>query len=205
MFNGEQTLRNKLGITVDVAKTNPSADLGMTVFGAVGVRPLSSAERQFMQNGVERVYETFVGHVAEGRNMSVAAVDSIGGGRVWSGIDAVRIGLVDGFGGLREAIALAADRAGVAATSGSVTAADGARSPVAGSENDVGREPAPSCSRASSERSTRSTKCCKTYLGPAECRPLCLTMSGCAEARDFRRERGLSGGALHPTIYLHKV
>lgn len=38
MFNGEQTLRNKLGITVDVAKTNPSADLGMTVFGAVGVR-----------------------------------------------------------------------------------------------------------------------------------------------------------------------
>ena len=86
----------------------------MTVFGAVGVRPLSSAERQFMQNGVERVYETFVGHVAEGRNMSVAAVDSIGGGRVWSGIDAARIGLVDGFGGLREAIALAADRAGVA-------------------------------------------------------------------------------------------
>ena len=79
IFNGEQTLRNKLGIAVDVAKTNPSADLGMTVFGAVGVRPLSSAERQFMQNGVERVYETFVGHVAEGRNMSVAAVDSIRG------------------------------------------------------------------------------------------------------------------------------
>ena len=124
MFNGEQTLRNKLGITVDVAKTNPSADLGMTVFGAVGVRPLSSAERQFMQNGVERVYETFVGHVAEGRNMSVAAVDSIGGGRVWSGIDAVRIGLVDGFGGLREAIALAADRAGVAGDFRIVTPAD---------------------------------------------------------------------------------
>ena len=124
MFNGEQTLRDKLGITVDVAKTNPSADLGMTVFGAVGVRPLSSAERQFMQNGVERVYETFVGHVAEGRNMSVAAVDSIGGGRVWSGIDAVRIGLVDGFGGLREAIALAADRAGVAGDFRIVTPAD---------------------------------------------------------------------------------
>ena len=124
MFNGEQTLRNKLGITVDVAKTNPSADLGMTVFGAVGVRPLSSAERQFMQNGVERVYETFVGHVAEGRNMSVAAVDSIGGGRVWSGIDAARIGLVDGFGGLREAIALAADRAGVAGDFRIVTPAD---------------------------------------------------------------------------------
>ena len=124
IFNGEQTLRNKLGITVDVAKTNPSADLGMTVFGAVGVRPLSSAERQFMQNGVERVYETFVGHVAEGRNMSVAAVDSIGGGRVWSGIDAVRIGLVDGFGGLREAIALAADRAGVAGDFRIVTPAD---------------------------------------------------------------------------------
>jgi len=56
--------------------------------------------------------------------MSVAAVDSIGGGRVWSGIDAVRIGLVDGFGGLREAIALAADRAGVAGDFRIVTPAD---------------------------------------------------------------------------------
>ena len=114
MFDGGDALKDKLGISVDVAKTNPSADMGMSVFGVVGVRPLSPAERQFMQNSVETVYSTFVDHVAQGRNLSVEAVDEIGGGRVWSGLDAVEIGLADGFGGLTDAIALAADRAGIA-------------------------------------------------------------------------------------------
>ena len=113
MLNGEQGLKNKLGISVDVVKTNPSADMGMTVFGAVGVRPLSQSEREYMQYGVEQVYKTFVGHVAEGRNLSVEAVDSIGGGHIWSGTDALNIGLIDGFGGLKEAISVAAERAGV--------------------------------------------------------------------------------------------
>ena len=113
MLNGEQGLKNKLGISVDVVKTNPSADMGMTVFGAVGVRPLSQSEREYMQYGVEQVYKTFVGHVAEGRNLSVEAVDSIGGGHIWSGTDALGIGLIDGFGGLKEAISFAAERAGV--------------------------------------------------------------------------------------------
>ena len=114
MLNGEKGLRDKLGITVDVAKTNPSADMDMAVFGAVGVRPMNQAERDFMQNSVEQVYSAFVGHVAEGRNMTAGQVDSVGGGRVWSGESALRIGLIDGFGGLRDAVALAADRAGVA-------------------------------------------------------------------------------------------
>ena len=113
MLNGEQGLKNKLGISVDVVKTNPSADMGMTVFGAVGVRPLSQSEREYMQYGVEQVYKTFVGHVAEGRNLSVEAVDRIGGGHIWSGTDALGIGLIDGFGGLKEAISVAAERAGV--------------------------------------------------------------------------------------------
>lgn len=113
MLNGEQGLKNKLGISVDVVKTNPSADMGMTVFGAVGVRPLSQSELEYMQYGVEQVYKTFVGHVAEGRNLSVEAVDSIGGGHIWSGTDALNIGLIDGFGGLKEAISFAAERAGV--------------------------------------------------------------------------------------------
>ena len=114
MLNGEKGLQDKLGITVDVAKTNPSADMDMAVFGAVGVRPMNQAERDFMQNSVEQVYSAFVGHVAEGRNMTAGQVDSVGGGRVWSGESALRIGLIDGFGGLRDAVALAADRAGVA-------------------------------------------------------------------------------------------
>lgn len=113
MLNGEQGLKNKLGISVDVVKTNPSADMGMTVFGAVGVRPLSQSEREYMQYGVEQVYKTFVGHVAEGRNLSVEEVDNIGGGHIWSGTDALNIGLIDGFGGLKEAISVAAERAGV--------------------------------------------------------------------------------------------
>lgn len=115
MFNGSEALKNKLGITVDIAKTNPSADMEMAVFGAVGVRELSPAERTFMQNSVERIYTTFVNHVAEGRNLTPEAVDRIGGGRVWSGADAQAIGLVDGFGGLKDAVALAADRAGLGA------------------------------------------------------------------------------------------
>ena len=114
LFNAGQGLKDKLGVTVDVAKTNPSADMDMAVFGAVGVRPMNQAERDFMQNSVEQVYSAFVGHVAEGRNMTAGQVDSVGGGRVWSGESALRIGLIDGFGGLRDAVALAADRAGVA-------------------------------------------------------------------------------------------
>ncbi|MDD3108682.1 MAG: signal peptide peptidase SppA [Alistipes sp.] len=114
MMNGEKGLKEKLGITVDVVKSNPSADMDLTAFGVVGVRPMSDPERQFMQASVERVYTAFVDRVARGRNMSVAEVDRIGGGRVWTGADAQGVGLIDGFGGLKDAIALAADRAGVA-------------------------------------------------------------------------------------------
>lgn len=107
LFNAEKALKDKLGITVDVAKTNPSADLG-TPF-----RAMTAAERAYIMYGIEQVYTTFVGHVAAGRNLSVAAVDSIGGGRVWSGVSAAQNGLIDGFGGIKDAIALAADRAGI--------------------------------------------------------------------------------------------
>lgn len=108
LLNLEKTLRNKLGITVDVVKTDPSADMGSIV------RPLTSAERAFLQNQVENTYRTFVNHVAEGRNMTFDRVDEIGQGRVWLGVNAKENGLIDGFGGLADAISLAADRAGVA-------------------------------------------------------------------------------------------
>jgi protease-4 len=104
----DKTLRNKLGVTVDMVRTNPSADMGSIY------RPLSQNEVAVGMKQIEWVYSTFVGHVSAGRNMSYEAVDAIGGGRVWSGLDAMQIGLIDGFGGIREAINLAADRAGVA-------------------------------------------------------------------------------------------
>jgi protease-4 len=107
-FNTGDALKNKLGVTVDVVKTNDHADMG-SMF-----RSPSEAERNYLQSSVEQVYSTFVGHVAEGRNMTTEAVDEIGQGRVWSGVDALNLGLADGIGGLYDAIAIAADRAGVA-------------------------------------------------------------------------------------------
>lgn len=105
MFNAEKALQNKLGVTVDVAKSNPSADMG-GMFRAV-----SSKESEQIMKGIEQVYTTFVNHVADGRNMTFDSVDAIGQGRVWTGNDGKRIGLVDQIGGLHEAIAIAADKA----------------------------------------------------------------------------------------------
>lgn len=107
LFNAQNGLKDKLGITVDVAKTNPSADMG------VPFRALSAAERNYLQHSVEHTYAQFVDHVAAGRNLTREQVDSLGGGRVWSGVSALDNGLIDSYGGLLEAIALAADRAGV--------------------------------------------------------------------------------------------
>lgn len=105
MFNAEKALNNKLGVTIDVAKTNPSADMGMPF------RAVSSTERSKIMRSIEQVYSTFVNHVADGRNMTFDSVDAIGQGRVWTGNDGNRIGLVDQIGGLQYAIAIAADKA----------------------------------------------------------------------------------------------
>ena len=95
-------LNNKLGITVDNIKTNNHADFG-TVY-----RPITGKEKEFYQTDVENIYHSFITHVAEGRGMTVAQVDSIGQGRVWCGVDAKGIGLIDDFGGLDKAIETAA-------------------------------------------------------------------------------------------------
>ena len=75
---------------------------------------MNTAERSYFQRSVDDVYVTFVNRVSAGRNLSYEQVDAIAEGRVWSGIDAVRIGLADEFGGLAAAINVAADRGGVA-------------------------------------------------------------------------------------------
>ena len=105
IVSGGDVLKDKLGVTVDVAKTAPHADMG-TMF-----RPLTGAEMAFMQRSVEDVYTIFVSRVSSGRNMTPEEVNAIGEGRVWSGVDAKRIGLVDEFGGLKEALAVAAKSA----------------------------------------------------------------------------------------------
>ncbi len=105
LFNGKDLLNNKLGIHVDIVKTNNFADIG--TFS----RRMTAQEREIIQYSVEGVYNTFITHVAEGRNMTKEEVDEIGQGRVWSGANAIEIGLIDGFGGLEEAIQLAAEAA----------------------------------------------------------------------------------------------
>jgi protease-4 len=74
---------------------------------------MTEIERRLMQNSIEEGYDSFVGHVAEGRKISKAQVDSIGQGRVWSGENAKEIGLIDDFGGLKDAILLAAEIEGL--------------------------------------------------------------------------------------------
>jgi protease-4 len=107
MFNTQKLMNNKLGVTFDGVKTNKYADLpDMT-------RTMSEAEKEIIQQGVEEIYQTFISHVGEGREMSTQAVDEIGQGRVWSGANAIEIGLIDSFGGLNDAIAAAAAAAGL--------------------------------------------------------------------------------------------
>jgi len=96
--NFQKTLQNKLGITFDKVSTNKHSDF-ITV-----TRPLDAEETAIMQGDIERIYKSFIGHVAEGRNTTPAAIDSIGQGRVWSGVDAKRLKLIDEFGGLNNAV-----------------------------------------------------------------------------------------------------
>ncbi|WP_427872222.1 signal peptide peptidase SppA [Flavobacterium sp. MMS24-S5] len=95
-------LANKLGINSEQVKTHEnSANYSPFV-------PVDEKFKAFTLEGVEKVYNTFVSHVAEGRKMTFAQVDSIAQGRVWSGTEALKIGLVDKIGGLNDAIAEAA-------------------------------------------------------------------------------------------------
>ncbi len=105
LFNAEKMLKNKLGVTTDIYKTNPYTDMGTIA------RPLTSSEAIILQKEVDRIYDVFTRRVAEGRGMSQAMVDSLGQGRVWSGINALQNGLADTLGGIETAISIAAKQA----------------------------------------------------------------------------------------------
>ena len=105
MFNLEDALRNKLGITFDHAGTSPVAG------GMNPMRDMTEVEERAIMRGVDRVYETFTSHVAEGRNLTIEEVYDIAEGRVWSGTDAIEIGLADNIGGLYAALMKAAELA----------------------------------------------------------------------------------------------
>ena len=107
-FTAEELLNDKLGVNIETVKTNKHSDLGTID------RSLTASEQRMLVHQVDVIYGTFKERVAEGRGMTVAEVDSIGQGRVWSGRDALQLGLVDMLGGLDTAIAIAANKAGVA-------------------------------------------------------------------------------------------
>jgi protease-4 len=100
-------LNNKIGITFDNVMTNEHSDMPSIT------RKMTPFETNLMQSFVENTYSIFLSHVAEGRKMTSASVDSMGQGRVWSGLNAKGNHLIDEFGGLKEALKIAADKAGI--------------------------------------------------------------------------------------------
>ncbi|MEM6644752.1 MAG: signal peptide peptidase SppA [Bacteroidota bacterium] len=108
MISLEEFLEDKLGITYDFIATGPYADVYS------GIQPLSPAQEAFLARSNDELYERFVNLVAEGRGMTPEAAEAVSQGRVWSGVDAQRVGLVDVLGGLRTALDLAAERAELA-------------------------------------------------------------------------------------------
>jgi protease-4 len=109
LFNMQGFYKNKLGITFDGVKTNPFADLGALH------RPLTDPEKRVIQKEIERIYDVFITHVADGRGLTKEQVDSVGQGRVWAGTDAKQLGLVDVIGGLDRSIDIAGEMAGLEA------------------------------------------------------------------------------------------
>lgn len=104
----EELVQNKLGINTSIVKTNANSDMG-----AAGImsKKLTPVQMAAMQNYVNRGYDLFTKRCATGRKVSQDSIKKIAEGRVWDGITAKKIGLVDEFGGLDKAIEWVAKKA----------------------------------------------------------------------------------------------
>ena len=116
-----KSIKEKLGISTDLVKAGQHADLGFGfTLPLIGLglpdRNLTDAERSRMEYTIRSMYRDFVGRVAEGRKKSPDEIGVIAQGRVWSGTDGLKNGLVDVLGGLETAILIAKSRAGIPAT-----------------------------------------------------------------------------------------
>ncbi len=107
MLPNIKKLVNEFGVRVETARTAPAADV-FSLF-----RPKTEAELAVIQKFIDNTYDLFLDKVSEGRKLDRAAVHEIAQGRVWSGKQALKLGLVDKFGGLNDAIAAAAEKAGL--------------------------------------------------------------------------------------------
>ena len=102
-----QAVTKKIGVNIDIEKTNSLADMGSAF------RPMTETEKALMQKTVEQGYDLFTTRCAEGRGMTQEQIDAIGQGRVWTGTMALERGLVDVLGGLDDAIEIAVEKAGI--------------------------------------------------------------------------------------------
>ena len=100
--NMQNFFKNKLGVTFDGVKTADHADAGMPY------RPLDENEKKIIQIEIESIYAQFKQRVADGRKKDTAYIETIAQGRVWTGLRAKDIGLVDRFGGIQDAVDCAA-------------------------------------------------------------------------------------------------
>ncbi len=107
MIPNSGELMKKLGLTFDGVKTNKYADIPSLT------RPFNSDERDLMQRYIEHGYGVFLKRCADGRHTSIGEIDSVGQGRVWSGSNALEIGLVDKLGGIDDAVQIAKRMAGL--------------------------------------------------------------------------------------------
>ncbi|MBR2358880.1 MAG: signal peptide peptidase SppA [Bacteroidaceae bacterium] len=105
--NFEGLLTDKIGLDIDVVKTNPHSDMNFPI------RPMSEREKNIIQKNVERGYALFVKRCADGRGMSEDAIRQVAEGRVWTGATAKELGLVDQLGGINEALKAASEKAGL--------------------------------------------------------------------------------------------
>ena len=100
-------ISKNLKVNIETVGTSSHSDM------MNGIRKLNDAEVEYVQKQIEKIYDDFTGLVSNGRGLSKDSVDAIGQGRVWSGADAMRIGLVDQQGGLQDAICYAAEKVGL--------------------------------------------------------------------------------------------
>ena len=104
-FTAEELLTEKMKLHYDNVKTNKFSNLGEVH------RSLSEEEKSIIQLSIKNTYNEFINHVSTARNLTIKEVDAIGQGRVWTGLRAEKIGLVDSIGGLNDAIQTAAQLA----------------------------------------------------------------------------------------------
>ena len=100
-----ELMENKLGVHMASVKTNENADMNATG------KKLTPAQLAALQNMVNQGYELFTKRCADGRHVTQDSIKQIAEGRVWDGITAKQLGLVDEFGGIREAVAWVANKA----------------------------------------------------------------------------------------------